>query len=429
MNTLGALLITALMAQGEGAKPRAQDPTVLKALLWLARHQNTDGSWSVEDFSKTGRACSCKPNPGRGEHRAGVTALALLAFLCAGYSSESDDVYEGHSFFVLIRNAAAYLWEHQDQNGALGDTRADKYMYGHLIAAYALVKAYASGLENAKVPAQKALEFALSARSESGAWRYTAMSKDSDTSVTGWALLGLHAAQSAGFKVPSTHVKGALEWIDSVTENQYFRVGYTHKGTGKVYVPGMNEQFNHHESLTAIGITVRCLLGRKKDSEAVIGGVRLIMKDLPEWDGNAIDYYYWHHATVALHTRQGEDWKTWQRHLKPLLAEHPSKKGCALGSWEPTDRWGCEGGRVYATALNAITMCYLLDKPFVTSKAAPPEKKADTAKYLLKYKNGNSRPIVSYTKEGGKYVIVLPTGGTMSLDESLVEKIEEIKGP
>ena len=26
------------------------------------------------------------------------------------------------------------------------------------------------------------------------------------------------------------------------------------------------------------------------------------------------------------------------------------------GSWEPSDRWSVEGGRAYATAINALTM-------------------------------------------------------------------------
>jgi hypothetical protein len=30
--------------------------------------------------------------------------------------------------------------------------------------------------------------------------------------------------------------------------------------------------------------------------------------------------------------------------------------GCGCGSWDPVDRWGAEGGRVYATAMNALTL-------------------------------------------------------------------------
>ncbi|RKY14224.1 MAG: hypothetical protein DRP82_04360, partial [Planctomycetota bacterium] len=30
--------------------------------------------------------------------------------------------------------------------------------------------------------------------------------------------------------------------------------------------------------------------------------------------------------------------------------------GCADGSWDPVGKWGMVGGRVYSTALNALTL-------------------------------------------------------------------------
>jgi hypothetical protein len=37
--------------------------------------------------------------------------------------------------------------------------------------------------------------------------------------------------------------------------------------------------------------------------------------------------------------------------------QHTGKDGCRNGSWNPeVDRWGFEGGRVYATAINALTL-------------------------------------------------------------------------
>jgi hypothetical protein len=40
-----------------------------------------------------------------------------------------------------------------------------------------------------------------------------------------------------------------------------------------------------------------------------------------------------------------------------LVKPQNSRPGsCTDGSWEPVDRWSCEGGRVYATAINALTL-------------------------------------------------------------------------
>ena len=43
--------------------------------------------------------------------------------------------------------------------------------------------------------------------------------------------------------------------------------------------------------------------------------------------------------------------------LRALVSHQRSGDGdCARGSWDPEDKWGAEGGRVCATALNAMTL-------------------------------------------------------------------------
>ncbi|MEK7866404.1 MAG: hypothetical protein AAB434_06945, partial [Planctomycetota bacterium] len=43
--------------------------------------------------------------------------------------------------------------------------------------------------------------------------------------------------------------------------------------------------------------------------------------------------------------------------------QHTKADGCAEGSWDADDRWGFEGGRVYAVAINALTMEVYLRYP------------------------------------------------------------------
>jgi len=52
-------------------------------------------------------------------------------------------------------------------------------------------------------------------------------------------------------------------------------------------------------------------------------------------------------------------WRKWNEPMKNALVpnQQAAKGGCRNGSWDPEgDRWGFEGGRVYATALNALTL-------------------------------------------------------------------------
>jgi hypothetical protein len=70
----------------------------------------------------------------------------------------------------------------------------------------------------------------------------------------------------------------------------------------------------------------------------------------PEWDsqGLKVDMYYWYHATYAMLLAEGGSssrWKRWNEALKAALLDTQNKGGtCKDGTWEPIDRWSCEGG-------------------------------------------------------------------------------------
>jgi hypothetical protein len=237
-----------------------------------------------------------------------------------------------------------------------------KYLYNHGLGALALVEAY--GLTRAswlREPAQKAVDFTVAAQNPGKGWRYSYKCGDNDSSVTGWQVMVLRAAELSGLSFPRSAYDGARSWYDEVTEEAYGRVGYTHKGTGKVFSPGLNEQFDHHETLTAFGVHSRILMERTKSDPRVVAGCDLLLRDRARWEGNAIDFYYWFVATNALFQFDGPGgakWKVWNEDLKNALLrnQNTGASGCKAGSWETLDRWAGEGGRIYATALNALTL-------------------------------------------------------------------------
>jgi hypothetical protein len=128
-----------------------------------------------------------------------------------------------------------------------------------------------------------------------------------------------------------------------------------------VYVPGKNEQFDHHESMSAVAVMSRIFMQKKKN-EPTLNAVHLLIQDLPEWKQNKIDFYYWYYASLALFQYDGPDgpmWKKWNEPMKNTIVsnQHTAKDGCMNGSWNPeVDRWGFEGSRVYGTALNAMSL-------------------------------------------------------------------------
>jgi hypothetical protein len=167
--------------------------------------------------------------------------------------------------------------------------------------------------------------------------------------VTAWAVLALRAAPMADEGFPSAAFRGANAWFDEVTEENYGRVGYTHHFTKHDVLFWPHDAFDRHETCTAMAAAVRTR------SESAIRGIDLLVRDLPEWNGATIDFMYWHAGTLAIRVidqARGKRWEAWK--TAALRAIVPRQR--ADGSWEPADRWSVDGGRAYATAMNALTL-------------------------------------------------------------------------
>jgi hypothetical protein len=344
--------------------PRTED-AAMAALKWLARHQEVDGGWGVQSHTGTcgklrsGR-CAASPASATADFDTGVTGLSLLAFLGAGYSHLSKDAPEGICFGDVVGRGLRRLLQQQDVEGFLGPRSGHKEMYNHAIATLALAEAYGlTGSALCKDPAQKAVDYLVSAQNPGRGWRYSARPGDNDTSVSGWAVMALKSAELSGLTFPRTAFDGARAWLDEVTEESYGRAGYTHKGTGKVYCPH-NTAFDHQEALTSIAVMSRIFMDKKADAR-VRSGAELIAREVPSLEPSKIDYYAWYYAALALFQVDGPSgplWTRWNKGMVDALVTSQNKgaTACADGSWEPIDRWGCEGGRVYATAINALTL-------------------------------------------------------------------------
>ncbi len=330
------------------------DKAVRAALQWLARHQKPDGSWSADAFGQKCTAAKCS-GPGERDYDLGITALALLAYLGAGHTQDSRDEFDD-----VVRAGMKWLLARQDREGCIGE-RGMKYGYNHAVATLALAEAFGmTRSESLKAPAQKAVDFLVAAQNPGKGWRYSARCGDNDSSVTSWAVMALELAHASGLKVPKAAAEGALSWYDDVTErNGYYRVGYNARGSGKVYIPGNNEDFDHHETMTAAAIVARIFITRRTTAPE-LGGHYLLLHDLPAWAPKRIDSYYWYYGSLALFQYDGPEgrlWKRWNAALVQAVIPNQKADGCAAGSWESKgDRWGGVGGRVYTTAMNALTL-------------------------------------------------------------------------
>jgi predicted Ser/Thr protein kinase len=354
------------LARGGGSS--ATELVVRRALSWLIRHQDPDGKWGAESFRNqcVGVACG-----GTGDRAfdPGLTALSLLAFLGSGYTPDSPvELHDSTQPDRMlrpgdaVRNAIEWLMAHQDKEGCIGE-REGKYLYNHAIATWALSEAFGmTGSEKHKAAAQKAVDFLVSAQNPGNGWRYSVRCGENDTSVTGWAVEALKAAEAANLRVPREVFENALSWIKHATvEIDPYRTGYTSAGTGKVYTPGKNDAFMDHPAMSAIALASRVMIEKKKDDPS-FSAMTLLRADLPAWESTRIDGYYWFWGSQALFQIDGPSgpaWTIWNDSLQRALVpnQEQRREGCTHGSWDPAvDRWGEEGGRVYAVALNALTL-------------------------------------------------------------------------
>lgn len=349
---------------GNGGSTKTQRGVDL-ALDWLARHQNPDGSWSVHGWCRHCRDASCqgKDRDGNGsadDNREGVTALAILAFLGNG---------ETHRFGIrhkpTVSRAMRRLRSRQKPDGSIGfhGTNPEWGMYQHAIATMALCEALTMTRDfRLKRPAQKAVSFCLRAQNPGQGWRYEPRCGNNDASVTGWMFLALKAARAAELEVPTTAFESAETFFKRVTDESSGETGYSRAGGGPS-VLGMNKNvFRPLPSPTAAALLCRVFGGESAQRGALRRSRSLLMKHRPEWvekdaDGlSRVNFYYWYYGTYAMFQIGGSDWKAWNEDMIGALLPNQHHKSCARGSWDTKGEWSRVGGRVYATAINALTL-------------------------------------------------------------------------
>ncbi|TAJ19011.1 MAG: hypothetical protein EPO68_06970, partial [Planctomycetota bacterium] len=133
---------------GAGGKGRRTGVTqgtelsVLEGLRWLVRHQNPDGSWAANSLNEVctqGSPCwpptldgNGKEIPRTNHYDEGLTSLALLAFLGAGYGHDSRvkvvDTQMGKAYTLgdQVKKGLQWLRDRQNEDGSFSKER---FMY------------------------------------------------------------------------------------------------------------------------------------------------------------------------------------------------------------------------------------------------------------------------------------------------------------
>ncbi|MBI5818767.1 MAG: hypothetical protein HZA88_07250 [Verrucomicrobia bacterium] len=334
------------------------EDAVCRALNWLQKKQNEDGSWG--DGYKTA-----------------MTGLALLTLLAHG------DTQACPQYGQTVQRGVQWLMDVGLKNGNFFPGQHPEYQ--HAIATYALAEDYALTQNSDLLPVlEGAVARIVTSQAPTGAWEYDYDSLvpserrktkttswpywpyrrplGGDLSISGWNIQALKAAKNAG-----THVKGldeamrkALFFCRAVYDDKTHRFGYAKKGGGS-------------DGMLAVGILSMMFLGAG-DSEEVRSALRHgSNRFLCNWSmADERDSYLWYYVTQAMFQAGGSYWVSWNRDFRDTILENQMPDGHwpVPGSKDdvpvrplniPDKRWTCAVGNpkdspVYHTTMLCMTL-------------------------------------------------------------------------
>ena len=360
--------IGAMTRGGAGYGDAQTEGAVLKALRWLKKTQNKNGSWTGDIAN---------------------TALAVLAYLAHGETPGSKE------FGQTVQNAIQYLIDAQttDANGVCRFRGAGGSEYGYLICTYALCEAYGMTRNpNAKIAALTALQRIVDNQSPTGGWDYN-MKKDStrdDMSFEGWALQAVKAGKMAGL-----HPDGLDECIKKAIKCLKTR---NFRNNGFNYTAGGGPT-----GLTATGCLCMQLLGYMNEPE-VKAALDTMRTWLPSFEGTkgplaaglpsgAPQYYSYYcsqckyqagmcEGATPANVKTWQEWNTAMKALYPKTITPAGEIEGVDGKMKPIGYWK-EGynSPTMGTCLVALQlMVYYRYLPTTQTKAAKVEKQDEGSK-------------------------------------------------
>lgn len=313
LSCLTLVIVAAQTARADVKLDARTEKAVQKALAWLARQQNADGSWSDSRYP----------------HNTAITSFALLAFMSQGNLPNKG------RYGAEVAKGARFLMAAQRPDGYIVGARGGN-MYCHGMATLALGEIYGNTRDKSvKKVLEKAVKLIVGAQDPgTGGWRYQPRPNGADISVTIMQVMALRAAKNAGLHVPDKTMKRALRYINDCYDKR--SGGFTYQPRNRA--PGF--------ARTAAGICVLYLVG-EYNAEEIPRAVDYLIKN------RRVRQHYWYghyYAAHAMHQVGGKRWEQWYNQVRDELLAVQN----ADGSWTRPVYTGV--GRVYQTSIAVIVL-------------------------------------------------------------------------
>ncbi len=279
----------------------ATETAVLRALRWLKKTQNPDGSWS-----KT--------------QKEAMAALGLLTFLAHGETPLSEE------FGMTVQKAMQYLTDRMSsvpESATAGLVRA--YVNG--MVTYALSEAYGlTKIPFLKPVMEKGLGYIVRGQQKNGGFNYHYQKTARwDLSVAGWQMQAMKAGFVAGAEVDG--LMPAIEKSIGFLKNVTFKSGSTTKPFG-YSSPGGGSW-----GMQGAGTLCLQLLGKGHSKEARAGvktisdNHTVVWDDTKEVKAHSNPAYNWYYETQAMFHAGQSDWRKWNKSFSKLLVSKQKRDG------------------------------------------------------------------------------------------------------
>lgn len=290
----------------------ATEDAILRALRWLKKNQNEDGSW-----------------PGAKNEPVAFTGFALLAYLGHGETPASKE------FGKTVEKAINYLLNSQQ-----GEIFGSKIPYRHQIATYAIAEAYTmTKIPKLKEAAEKGLSRIISGQNPAGGWNYElSPCERNDMSVGAWCAQALKACKIAGLTNPGLD-KAMKHGLNGARHNYGPNGGFGYTGPGATGLSGAGTlwmQLLGEPNSKEVKTTIENVLSKRTISGDKSGAIQACRTHV----GPSYSVYY---DTQAIFHYGGEVWKNWNKQMAPALVnsqqiipqaiEGPDGKMKDIGFW------------------------------------------------------------------------------------------------
>ncbi|NDH94064.1 MAG: hypothetical protein EBZ13_05920, partial [Planctomycetia bacterium] len=389
-------------ARGEAAIARGGSPAsemaVERGLLWLARHQAADGSWSfmqphcIDTFGNPGQRCECRGKGYIEGRTKASTAIALLPFLGAG-NTHIDGPYKEVVYRGIEQLKASLDIElqelHADAPDFVPTFVGDLYGYG--ITSLVFAEAFGmTGDPDLERYVAALASFLTKHQHPLGGWRYEP-GQPGDMTVTGWQVIALKSSQIAGVPIHSDVFRDVDRFLTSLAPPVPVARGQARLVTEPGPKPERDLTRYHYlasyansttrepnECTSAIGLLCRLYTGWQRNDPRLLAGVDQLLKSKAH---PALQLYRNFYLAQLLRQTDHPAWPHWNRRNRDYLVmmqateasltdpRHPAfgGKACEIGSWylvnprgttkeTARDRHLAPAGRLAQTALAILTL-------------------------------------------------------------------------